>query len=229
MAAGLFAPQDVLIFKIFVNKPYTKFHAVFLGIGMALIYLDIQRWKAAPTQASLWKTLSKSTAFAWISYIIAIAAIGFVTLYPLPANKNPVAWSNLHNSLFISLSRPAFIMGLMLLMVLMILNHGRMCRSFFSMSFWVPLSRLSYLVYLIFPLINATLISSMGQALFLSYYTMFYLLAFSFSFCQIAAFFCHVLFEGPLMSLVMGRWIRRREAEQRVIANLKLIDTDIRS
>lgn len=49
MAAGLFAPQDVLIFKIFVNKPYTKFHAVFLGIGMALIYLDIQRWKAAPT------------------------------------------------------------------------------------------------------------------------------------------------------------------------------------
>ena len=38
MAAGLFAPQDVLIFKIFVNKPYTKFHAVFLGIGMAIMY-----------------------------------------------------------------------------------------------------------------------------------------------------------------------------------------------
>ena len=38
MAAGLFAPQDVLIFKLFVIKPYTKFHAVFLGIGMALLY-----------------------------------------------------------------------------------------------------------------------------------------------------------------------------------------------
>lgn len=45
MAAGLFAPQDVYIFKIFVNKPYTKFHAVFLGIGMAIMYKGIQREK----------------------------------------------------------------------------------------------------------------------------------------------------------------------------------------
>ena len=32
MAAGLFAPQDVLIFKLFINKPYTKIYAVALGI-----------------------------------------------------------------------------------------------------------------------------------------------------------------------------------------------------
>ena len=42
MAAGLFAPQDILIFKLFVNKPYTKLHAVFLGMGMALMYKGIQ-------------------------------------------------------------------------------------------------------------------------------------------------------------------------------------------
>ena len=58
MAAGLFAPQDVFIFKIFVNKPYTKLHAVFLGIGMALCYRSIQQWKVRPTEASLWKSLS---------------------------------------------------------------------------------------------------------------------------------------------------------------------------
>lgn len=50
MAAGLFAPQDILIFKIFVIKPYTKFHAVFLGIGMAIIYQNIQRWKQRSRQ-----------------------------------------------------------------------------------------------------------------------------------------------------------------------------------
>ena len=151
--------------------------------------------------------------FAWLGYIAVIATIGFVTLYPLPANKNPVAWSNLHNSLFIALSRPAFLLALMLLMVLMIFDHGRVCRNFFSMGFWVPLSRLSYLVYLIFPVINATLISSMNQALFLSYNTMFYLLGFCFSFCMLAAFFCHVFVEGPLMSLVLSHWIREQESE----------------
>ena len=45
MAAGLFAPQDVLIFKIFVNKPYTKLHAIFLGLGMGLLFLSIQKSK----------------------------------------------------------------------------------------------------------------------------------------------------------------------------------------
>lgn len=38
MAAGLFAPQDVLIFKLFINKPYTKIYAVALGIQMAHIF-----------------------------------------------------------------------------------------------------------------------------------------------------------------------------------------------
>jgi hypothetical protein len=41
MAAGLFAPQDIMIFKIFVNKPYTKIHAVGFGILLAYIFNDI--------------------------------------------------------------------------------------------------------------------------------------------------------------------------------------------
>ena len=73
-----------------------------------------------------------------------------------------------------------------------------------SANFWVPLSKLSYMVYLIFPIIDATLISSMNQALFLSYLTMFYLLAFNFAFCMIAGFFCHMLIEGPLMNLIFA-------------------------
>ena len=45
MAAGLFAPQDVFIFKIFVNKPYTKLYAVILGAAMALLYLSIAKYR----------------------------------------------------------------------------------------------------------------------------------------------------------------------------------------
>ena len=80
------------------------------------------------------------------------------------------------------------------------------------MKFWVPLAKLSYVVYLIFPIIDATVISSMSQALFLSYNTMFYLLAFNFFFCMIAGFFCHILIEGPLMNLIFSRQIYSIEA-----------------
>ena len=41
MAASLFAPQDVLIYQVFITKPYTKLASVFLGVGMALIYTSI--------------------------------------------------------------------------------------------------------------------------------------------------------------------------------------------
>lgn len=105
--------------------------------------------------------LAKSKFFALVTYILALTALGFVTLYPKPANENPVKWSNLHNSLFISLSRPLFILALMAIMICMILDHGRILKGFFSLQFWVPLSRLSYVVYLTFPLVNATLISSL--------------------------------------------------------------------
>ena len=43
MAAGLFAPQDVLIFKLFINKPYTKIYAVALGIYMGFLYSLIEQ------------------------------------------------------------------------------------------------------------------------------------------------------------------------------------------
>ena len=160
--------------------------------------------------------MRNSKLFAWVAYLTAITILGFVTLYPLPANKNPVKWTNLHNSLFISLSRPLFIVAIMILMVCMQLDHCRPVKNFFSLQFWAPLSRLSYLVYLIFPMINATLISSMNQALFLSYYTMFYLLAFNFSFCMVAGFIGHIFVESPLMNLILAWQIRARESEDRL-------------
>ena len=56
-----------------------------------------------------------------------------------------------------------------------------------------------------FPIVNATLISSLSSALFLSYYTMFYLLAFNFVFCIILAFFVHIIFEAPIQNLIFSR------------------------
>ena len=56
---------------------------------------------------------------------------------------------------------------------------------------WTPLAKLSYLVYLVFPIVNAVLLSSMSSSLVLSYYTMFYLIAYSFISSLIVAFLAH--------------------------------------
>lgn len=213
MAAGLFAPQDVYIFKIFVNKPYTKLHALFLGLGMGLLFLSIQRSKLVRNQqqASFWKKLKHSKALSILIWITSLATIGFTTLYPLPANKNPVKWSRLHNTLFIALSRPAFLVALMGAMTCMLVRQGNIVRQMFQFHFWTPLARLSYTTYLVFPIVNATLISSFTSALFLSYYTMFYLLAFNFVFCLLLAFFVHIFFEAPMQNLMFNKRTYSRE------------------
>jgi hypothetical protein len=37
-SAGLFAPQDIDIFRLWLNKPYTKIHSVALGIVLARVF-----------------------------------------------------------------------------------------------------------------------------------------------------------------------------------------------
>ena len=131
--------------------------------------------------------------------------------------------------MFISLSRPAFIMSIMILLICMTLNHGRTLKNFLSFTFWVPLSRSSYIIYLIFPIINATLLSSMNQSLYLTYWTMFALIFFSYTFCVFIGFLGHILFEGPLMNLIMNSRIRAKESEERLQRNLKMLDRTVRN
>ena len=64
-------------------------------------------------------------------------------------------------------------------------------------------------------MINAIFSSSADDSLFLSYYTMFALLMFNFTFCMIAAFFIHVLIEAPLMNLILSGHIKKEEMKDR--------------
>ena len=43
MATGLFAPQDKDIFRVFLNKPYTKLHSVAIGMALAFVFIEINR------------------------------------------------------------------------------------------------------------------------------------------------------------------------------------------
>ena len=80
-----------------------------------------------------------------------------------------------------------------------------MLKTFLSANLWLPLSRLSYMVYLIFGVIDATLMASMNQAFYLSYMNLIALVNFNFVFCYVASFLCHIFFEAPLVNLIFAR------------------------
>ena len=121
----------------------------------------------------------------------------------------------MQNSLFVSLSRPAFLFGLIFCMLPIFLDRANMLKNFFSAIWWVPLSKLTYVCYLIFPIVNAVIFSSMSASLYLSYMTIFALLWFNFVFCMIVAFFLHIFLEAPMMNLILSKQIATKEMREK--------------
>ena len=138
-------------------------------------------------------------------YLLCVTTLGYVTLSPYPAQLRPMEWSNLHNSLFIALSRPTFILSLMLLMVLLFTSERNLLMRIFSHEFWTPLARMSYIVYLIFPIMSSIMMSSITSSLVLSYYTMFQLISYCFLSSYLAAFVLYLTLEAPIKNLLRKR------------------------
>jgi len=83
LAAGLFAPADLGAFRWFINKPYTKIHAVALGILLACILKSIRKFKDSDNGEGIWATWSTKIWPSILSYCLGLFFIGFVTLFPL--------------------------------------------------------------------------------------------------------------------------------------------------
>ena len=199
-AEAMFAPQDLMIFKIFINKPYTKLYSVFLGIGMGFLFLDIRANKQ--NKDSPWSRLSASAVYAVTSFSLTFLLILYLIFSPHSANLDPLKWTRLHNSLYVSISRPLFIMCLMVMMTNFFLGHGKLLKAFFSLSIWAPMARVSYLVYLMFFMLNSILLSSMSESIYLNVINVIYLLIGNYIFHFAAAFIVSLLVEQPIQSVI---------------------------
>lgn len=135
-------------------------------------------------------------------YLLVVTSLGYVTLSPYPAQVDPMLWSNLHNALFITFSRPVFILSLMLLIALVTTSDNNLLMRILSHNVWCPLAKLSYLVYLVFPIVTSLLISSLSMSLVLSFFTMFCLIAFSLISSHAVAFVVHIALEQPIAQLL---------------------------
>jgi peptidoglycan/LPS O-acetylase OafA/YrhL len=93
----------------------------------------------------------------------------------------------------------------MCLFYLLWLNHAQGMKRFFARRMWAVPARLSYGVYLVFPITSAQFNSSMDAALYLTYNEMFFQLIFNMLCAFAAALVAYVLIEAPLKNLLAGR------------------------
>ena len=86
--------------------------------------------------------------------LICIGALGLMAYYPRSANKDPPSWSRMKSAIFVTLARPSYLVCIMIIMYCLFLNHCLGCKRFLARRFWSVLARLSYGVYLVFPIFS---------------------------------------------------------------------------
>jgi len=200
-AVGLFAPQNITIFKGFINKPYTKLHAVALGVGFGIMFLGIQKKKErgrVPIMLKKWWGIL-------LCYVVGWTLVGYTVLRPWEANKDPFLWPKMQNYAFIALSRPAFLIGVILLIVPLFGGFGKPLASFLKNRAFKFLARLTYSAYLFFPIVSGFFVAGVKSSIYLTYDSMFNMV-----FCHVALSFLvalagYLFIEGP--SLHLKAWV----------------------
>ena len=141
---------------------------------------------------------------ATLQFLISMGIIAFLSLWTLSANKDPPSWSRMKSALFITLSRPAFLLCLVCLFNLLFLGHGSSIQTFFSRRFWTVLARLTYNVYLVFPIVAGQFNSSMSSPLYLTYNEMIWQMLYEIPMSFVLALFFYLFVERPIANLMFG-------------------------
>jgi len=76
-----------------------------------------------------------------------------VVALPFFANLNGYAWAMVSNAIFFAVSRFFYITSIMAIIIAILIGRGKILKSLLSIYFFTPLSKLTFVVYLIFPLI----------------------------------------------------------------------------
>jgi hypothetical protein len=111
LAVALFNPADLTAPMYFMNKPYTKIHAIAIGIGFAFIFEELNDQKNFGQYTGALRLIKSHKLLVTILWLVSMTLIGFISLYPVQAMREPMLWTTFENSLYIAFSRPLFLLS----------------------------------------------------------------------------------------------------------------------
>ena len=139
-------------------KPYCRIGPYIIGLVLGAVFY--YEYKPALSKLANW--------VIYLSLWLVGIAIGMSAVYGLYGGFQGRVLTDAENILYNMFSRTGW--GVALAIVLFACHHGYggPINSFLSMSFWIPLSRLTYTAYLVHPVVLALIIGSQRDTI---YYT----------------------------------------------------------
>lgn len=209
--ANYFQSHDATISDDIYIKPYTRAAPYIVGLVFGyLLFKKVQ--------------IKIHWFIDWMLYRAVLVVAGgclFSTVYGLYGS-----WGNelslAEDVSYYTLSRFVWAVGLALLVFALHNGYGRAINAFLSMSFWVPLSRLTYTAYLIHPIILTVIFTTLREPFTYSDYSMAVYSVANVALSFGAAMVVAVFVEFPLSNLEMSVFkmigLRPRESTRNTAA-----------
>lgn len=194
---------QVISVRLIYSKPWSRIASYFPGTLLAFLWLDMVPSSALRQLTAQKETKIRIAAPFRIGLYLLASFLILSTTYGTYWNLNPVQgnWNLATNIAYSTLSRLAFVSGVGILIFLMLNGYASLPCYLLSHPFWTPLARLTYLAYLVHPMIIDTILSAGRVAYFwnplhvIVYFLAFIMIAYS------VALFIWLLIEKPVMNL----------------------------
>ena len=224
---GILTFEDYYLFSYLYNKPYTKLHILVSGMVMGVFYLRLVAYKKLDENDQMIKhpyiyTMHTSKIFVACAYIYAFGVLNAVTMTPLEANKNGYSWNSTQNIFYLLFARFGYITSLITMIIIILTGNGNYMKWLLSLYIWRPLARLTFVVYLIFPLVISIEYFGTEKQIYSNYSRSTISMVSDIFITYFFAFIAYMLLEKPIENLKnLGHaYIFRRDKFDR-IRNLK--------
>ena len=121
---------------------------------------------------------------------------------PYKANIDTFAWTTTDNTMYYTLSRPLFVLGLVMFLIPIMFGMFSKCMSACGHRHCRPLSKINYLVYLFYPAVILTIYASQEEPLYLSYPMVVVFLLGHIFIAYFIGFILFIVVEGPIKHIV---------------------------
>lgn len=160
---------------------------------------------------------SKNDTLWFVGYQLSLGMLLFLILIPFKANSSYWIWPQWCNALYLSFSRPLFIISVFFPFVAIYLGRLKSLKGLFGNDMFTPIGRLTYGMYLIHPLIICLLYITVDQS---QYLRLLPVVGYFVSFVLLSVFVATLAFlvvEAPISHQfrgVLGVWCSRRSLKK---------------
>ena len=102
-----------------------------------------------------------------IAYVIGLFLILFLILITFNANSEPWTWPQWVNAVYLSLSRPLFIIGIYIFALATFVGRLQGIRNILGNEILTPIARLTFCIYLVHPIIISSFYSNVDTSQYL--------------------------------------------------------------